>query len=204
MTTSRNGEFFWEPSNHLLGNATPYADHLVRFVRAARCNLLATPNTIAIWTGQEKPHCTCGKRENANITLRHILNDCDYHARAYMKRHNGIMQVIWDLISETTNIEVIAEDSTTNAGLNLKPDLVVKTQEQIIIIDTTCPYGGSLLRQDEDEEVRRQGRSLEKTFQAKYTKVHTIERNPQRKIWRSDWNPTHRSQRIGSSIQAGR
>ena len=159
-----------KPSNHLLGNATPYADHLVRFVTAARCNLLATPNNIAIWTGQEKPHCTCGKRENAHITLRHILNDCGYHTRAYMKRHNGIMQIIRDLITETTDVEIIAEDSTTDTGSNLKPDLVVKTQEQIIIIDATCPYGGSLLGQNENEEVRRQGRSLEKAFEAKIAK----------------------------------
>lgn len=159
-----------KPSNHLLGNATPYADHLVRFVTAARCNLLATPNNIAIWTGQEKPYCTCGKRENAHITLRHILNDCGYHTRAYMRRHNGIMQIIRDLVSETADVEIIAEDSTTDTGSNLKPDLVIKTQDQIVIIDATCPYGGSLLTQNENEEVRRQGLSLKKAFEAKITK----------------------------------
>ena len=87
-----------------------------------------------------------------------------------MKRHNGIMQIIRDLITETTDVEIIAEDSTTDTGSNLKPDLVVKTQEQIIIIDATCPYGGSLLGQNENEEVRRQGRSLEKAFEAKIAK----------------------------------
>lgn len=133
-----------KPSNSMVANACPYAHNIVKFATAARCNLLAAPNNIAIWTGKEPPTCTCGKRENAKITLKHILNDCGFHTAPYMRRHDAAMQVISKLALEYEEAEILAKDSTPEGGDNMRPDLVVKTLNSIIIIDATCAYGGSL------------------------------------------------------------
>ena len=157
-------------SNGMMANRTPHPDNMARFVMAGRCDLLPTPNNIATWTGQEKPICTCGKREHAQITLRHILNDCGFHTRQYMERHNRIMQLIRDVVTNEDDTEILAEDSTIGEGSRLKPDLAIKSPKHIIIIDATCPYGGSILQQDEEGHLIKRGRILEKAFKDKIDK----------------------------------
>ena len=166
-----------KPSNAVVANACPYSDNIVKFVTAARCNLLATPNNIAIWTHQEPPICTCGKRENAKITLKHILNDCGFHTALYMRRHDAVMQVIRELVLENEETEILAEDNTPEGGGNMRPDLVVKTQNRIIIIDATCPYGGSLFPRENHNEDRNARSSLRKAFQTKMTKYTPLKQS---------------------------
>ena len=162
-------------SNYAVANSTPYPDNLAKFMIVGRCNLLATPNNIAIWTGGEKPICSCGKRENALITLKHILNDCGFYTGLYMKRHNRIMQMVRELIIEEQEVEILAEDSTTDTDLRLKPDLVIKHQGQITIIDATCPYGGSITQQTEEGQLIKIGRSMERAFHLKLEKYRPLQ-----------------------------
>ena len=163
-------------SNSAMAQGTPIADNITRFMIAGRCDLLPTPNNIATWTGGEKPTCTCGKRENAQITLKHILNDCGFYVSLYMERHNRVMEVIRDVIANRDEVEILAEDSQVDVGLRLKPDLVIRNSEQIVIVDATCSYGGSILQHTEGGQLIKRGRNLEKAFAQKIEKYEPLKR----------------------------
>ena len=163
-------------SNSTMSQGTPMADNITRFMIAGRCDLLPTPNNIATWTGAEKPMCTCGKREHAPITLKHILNDCGYYVSLYMERHNRVMEVIREVITNRDDVEILAEDSQADVELRLKPDLVIRNPEHIVIVDATCPYGGSILQQTEEGQLIKRGRNLEKAFALKMEKYEPLRR----------------------------
>ncbi|KAL1476219.1 hypothetical protein MTO96_036674 [Rhipicephalus appendiculatus] len=122
-------------SSHFMrtGAYTHFADW--RFVHRARLNLLPL-NGARMWGPPDRDQrCrTCGYQRE---TLPHVLCHCMSRSPAYTARHNAIV----------ARVRAAAEASYTVAFENrpvgdtpLRPDLVLVSGEEALVIDVTCPF----------------------------------------------------------------
>ncbi|KAL1475347.1 hypothetical protein MTO96_037363 [Rhipicephalus appendiculatus] len=122
-------------SSHFMrtGTYTHFADW--RFVHQARLNLLPL-NGARMWgpPDRNQRYRTCGYPRE---TLPHVLCHCMSRSSAYTARHNAIV----------ARVRAAAESSFTAAFENcpvgdtpLRPDLVLVSGEEALVIDVACPF----------------------------------------------------------------
>ena len=153
-------------SNFMVKGTKPYTNGLVRFMIAARNNLLPTPANIERWQERDHQPCQCGCKGCEVHTLSHILNSCGYNRAEIIARHDKIVSITRELIAKTIrNAELLADNSNVlETDRPEKPDLVINSERRILIIDITCPYGGTSHTQ----------RSLENAHNQKITKYEDL------------------------------
>lgn len=87
----------------------------------------------------------CGLRPE---TLSHVLNGCHMQKACVIRRHNEVGTVVTDKYAEVHPAATIIKEPTFRTADNrlLKPDLVIKNQERVFIVDFTVRYenGNSL------------------------------------------------------------
>lgn len=82
------------------------------------------------------PICrACGK---ADETLGHILGQCCTTKAARIKRHNEIIDLIKDRLSQGNSIMI--EFTVTVGSERFKPDLVIWNENRVIVLDVTVRY----------------------------------------------------------------
>ena len=170
LTCDRLTEAINNPeSNYMIHGARPFSDALVRFMVAGRLNRLPTRHNIEKW--YQKPHtpCSCGGKGAEHQTLAHLLNSCNYQRGKIIERHDKIIQILKEIIAE--KIPGAALDGENQVyrevdGPN-KPDLVITTDDQILILDATCPYGGT----------QHGSRAVQSAFEKKITKYSGLKKH---------------------------
>ncbi|KDR21437.1 Retrovirus-related Pol polyprotein from type-1 retrotransposable element R2 [Zootermopsis nevadensis] len=80
----------------------------------------------------------CGARKE---TLAHILGECIHTKAAVIRRHTEIRDLIMDkIMSNDKTAEVTKEPELQSEKGKLKPDLVVKNQSGVFVVDVTVRY----------------------------------------------------------------
>lgn len=109
-----------------------------RFIHRARLNLVPL-NAAIRWNPTSNKSCRrCGHPEE---TLPHVLNHCMRYSQAYLKRHNTIVERI--KVAAKSRFEVIGEDNVVDSS-GLRPDLVIRRNRDVFIVDVTCPFDNRL------------------------------------------------------------
>jgi len=117
------------------GRFVSFADW--RFIHKARLNLLPVNGAIRGRPNIDKRCRRCGRHDE---TLPHVLNHCMRHSNTMQKRHNAIVERLKNTAS-FMNWEVLSENQTVPGTTdNLRPDLVIKKDDQVLVIDVTCPF----------------------------------------------------------------
>lgn len=138
-------------SSHFFGDGafTKFKDW--RFVHRARLSLVplnAYTKPSRQNRGEIDRRCRrCGDYE----TLSHVLDHCMVRSTLYRKRHNVIVDSIKKAASDRWAI--VGENSVVGTE-NLKPDLVVRKRNEIIIIDVTVPFENGLYAFDKARNLK--------------------------------------------------
>lgn len=122
-------------SSHFLrtGAFTQFSDW--RFIHRARLNLLPL-NGARMWGPADRDQrCrTCGY---ARETLPHVLCHCMARSAAYTARHNAI---VTRLRAAATPSFTVAFENRPVGDTPLRPDLVLVSGEEALVIDVACPF----------------------------------------------------------------
>ena len=104
-----------------------------RFIHRARLNVLPL-NANKSKFSYADPTCRhCYHPE----TLPHVICHCRPHMTQTRDRHNKIVNRI---VKAVRFGEICTDRAILESGLRLRPDIVVKDQNNILIIDVTCPF----------------------------------------------------------------
>ncbi|GBO25818.1 Retrovirus-related Pol polyprotein from type-1 retrotransposable element R2, partial [Araneus ventricosus] len=127
-------------SSHFLLNGQYLRFSEYRFIHRARLNLL--PLNGLPW--KETTDKKCRRCSKADLeTLAHVLNHCEPHSRAWQLRHNGIQDRIV-VAARNSSVEILSVNKKVTKELNLRPDIVLKLNGKIFIVDVTCPFENRL------------------------------------------------------------
>ena len=122
------------------------SDNLVQFWYRASNNVLPCNYTLSLWDANKNPTCSLDGYHLENMS--HVLNGCRQFSKNYSKRQDRVVEKLAEeLTTSCTEIYVNKLFSTTfpefkedQYAASLKPDIVIKTGNNILIIDVACPY----------------------------------------------------------------
>ena len=100
----------------------------------------------------------CRKCKTQLETLGHILGQCIHTKADRINRHNEILNLIINKISPLKSTAAVAQEPSlrTPEGTRLKPDLVVKNQEGVLVVDVTVRHeDGDGIRQGFDSKIAK-------------------------------------------------
>ncbi|GBL72532.1 Retrovirus-related Pol polyprotein from type-1 retrotransposable element R2 [Araneus ventricosus] len=123
-------------SSHFIGNGlyTRFSEY--RFIHRARLNLL--PLNGLPW--KEGANKRCRRCDKADLeTLPHVINHCEAHSRAWQLRHDNIQNRVLNA-AQNSSAEIIAVNKKIVKSINLRPDIVLKLDNVIYLVDITCPF----------------------------------------------------------------
>ncbi|GBM65969.1 hypothetical protein AVEN_152182-2 [Araneus ventricosus] len=127
-------------SSHFNANGlyTRFSEY--RFIHRARLNLLPL-NGLPWKEGTNKGCRRCNKADLE--TLPHVLNHCEAQSRAWQLRHDGVQNRIL-AAAENSSAEIISVNKKVAKSVNLRPDIVLKLDNKIYLVDITCPFENRL------------------------------------------------------------
>ena len=104
-----------------------------RFIHRARLNCLPLNAVKSRWsnTSRRCRHCA------ADETLPHTICHCHTNMVQIRNRHNRIVD---RLVNATRFGEVLSDRTISTSNLNLRPDIVIKEDNKVTIIDVCCPF----------------------------------------------------------------
>ncbi|GBL64271.1 hypothetical protein AVEN_269516-1 [Araneus ventricosus] len=114
------------------GEYTRFSDW--RFIFKARAGLL--PLNGAPWKEGDKGCRRCSKADLE--TLAHVLNHCEGRSRCWQLRHDGIQNRVVHTAQHSA-AQILSINKQV-PGTNLRPDIIMKIDDVIHIIDITCPF----------------------------------------------------------------
>lgn len=117
-----------------------------------RTNTYPTRATIKRAHKEQDPTCrTCGETEE---TLGHILGQCRSTKDKRINRHNEIVRLIQKRLAKN-NIVMIEPTIQVN-GDRYKPDLVIKNETRVLVLDVTVRYeNGNYLAEAAKEKANK-------------------------------------------------
>lgn len=136
-----------------IGNSWLFSPSLLkpcRYITALQMRTNTCPNRVALNRAVPQPDLFCRQCRTKLETLGHILGDCTATKRRRIRRHDEISDLIVDRLRKQGNQVAIINEPRLQHPLagNLKPDLVVKYQERVVVVDVTVRHedGDSLAR----------------------------------------------------------
>ncbi|GBN69625.1 Retrovirus-related Pol polyprotein from type-2 retrotransposable element R2DM [Araneus ventricosus] len=123
-------------SSHFIGNGiyTRFSEY--RFIHRARLNLL--PLNGLPW--KEGTNKRCRRCDKADLeTLPHVINHCEAHSTAWQLRHDNIQNRVLNA-AQNSSAEIISVNKKIVKSINLRPDIVMKLDNIIYLVDITCPF----------------------------------------------------------------
>ena len=120
-------------------------DNLVQFWYRARHNVLPCKYTLSRWYANKNPTCSL---DGYNLeSMSHVLSGCKKFGNNYSKRHDRVVEKSSEELTSDTEIYVNKLFSTTfrefkenQYAATWKPDIAIKTGNNILIINVACPY----------------------------------------------------------------
>lgn len=138
-------------SSHFLrtGAFTRFSDW--RFIHRARLNLLPLKGARMWGPADRDQRCrTCSYTRE---TLPHVLCHCMTRSAAYTARHNTIVACLRAAASSQLTV---AYENRRIGDTALRPDLVVVSGEEALIIDVACPFDNTpRIHQRQEREARQ-------------------------------------------------
>ncbi|GBM27409.1 hypothetical protein AVEN_250436-1 [Araneus ventricosus] len=111
-----------------------------RFIHRAHLNLLP-PNGLP-W--KEGPNKGCRRCNKADLeTLPQVIDHCEAHSRGWQLRHDGIQNTVLEA-AKNSPAEIISVNKNIVKSINLRPDIVMKLDNKIFIVDITRPFENRL------------------------------------------------------------
>ena len=132
-------------SQDIFKNPT-WSDSLVPFWYKMKHNVAACNYTLSIWYPAISPICSLDNYRLESMT--HLLNGCKEFKDNYSKRHDKIVGKVaeelkhfWPFVSTNKTIGSALEELPLKDHLKiLRPDIVLRNHEKIVLIDVACPY----------------------------------------------------------------
>ncbi|GBN45605.1 hypothetical protein AVEN_250960-1 [Araneus ventricosus] len=106
---------------------------------------------------KDGPVKRCRRCTKANLeTLPHVINHCEVHSRAWQLRHDGIQNRLVHA-AENSSAEILPVNQKIVKEYNLRPDIVLKIDGKIFILDVVCPFENRLdsFEKAKDEKRRK-------------------------------------------------
>lgn len=134
--------------------ATPELLKGSRYIDAIRLRTNTFGTRVVLSRTRPNIDTSCRRCHQAAETLGHILGQCIHTKTARMKRHNDIRDFIANKISKTRTTFV--EPTINEFGELKKPDIVIKNDEKLQVIDITVRYEkGNYLKEAAREKVEK-------------------------------------------------
>lgn len=109
-----------------------------RFINALRLRTNTFGARTVLARADNKIHMTCRKCRAQPETLGYVLGLCQYTKSLRIKRHDEAKSILADNLKKGNEVFV---EPTLRVGSNLfKPDLVVKDEERVLVVDVTVRY----------------------------------------------------------------
>lgn len=137
-----------------------------RYLTALKMRTNSCPNRAALSrAGRQNADIECRRCKAQIETLGHILGQCRATKPARISRHNQIRDVLKAEIQKRGPTVEVAEEPRIALvhppGGNLQPDLVVKSQERVFVVDVTVRHeDGDGLARGHQDKIRKYGRLL--------------------------------------------
>jgi hypothetical protein len=111
-----------------------------RFIDALRLRTNTFGTRTVLARADKNIDVMCRRCRAQPETLGHILGLCQYTKGLRIKRHDEAKLIIADTLQQNKKNEVFVEP-TLKVGSDLyKPDLVVKNEERVLVVDVTVRY----------------------------------------------------------------
>lgn len=104
-----------------------------RFIHRARLNLLPLNANKSLFSRTDPTCRHCNHPE----TLPHVVCHCRPQMTQIRDRHNKIVDRITNAVRFG---EIRTDRAVKESGLRLRPDIVVKEENEVLIVDVTCPF----------------------------------------------------------------
>lgn len=110
-----------------------------------------------------QPDLRCRQCESQLETLGHILGQCQATKPQRIRRHNEIRDFVVEEVTKRGNEVAVTKEPTVRlpSGGNLKPDLVIQSQERVFVVDVTVRHeDGDYLAQGRLDKLNKYSRLL--------------------------------------------
>lgn len=172
-------EFSMRVSNAWLQNHTLLKHSRIADAIKMRTNTYPTRMCIKRFAHKSNPlfDTNCRKCSKPHETMGHILGECLSTKAKRIKRHDEIKELLAQRLGQENQVYV--EHSFVANGERLRPDLVVKTNEnEALIVDVTVRFEkGNYLREAAKEKVEKYkkiSKEVKKTLSVRKVKVIPI------------------------------
>lgn len=120
-------------------------------ITALKLRTYTAGNSVALNRASPQEDINCIKCHNLLETLGHILGQCVVNKKDRIRRHDEILEFIFNKMS-TDKQNTLTKELTILGpkGTNLKPDLIAKCQERVFMVDVTVE---DKLRRHDDNNV---------------------------------------------------
>jgi hypothetical protein len=123
-----------------------------KYITAIKMRANVTADKASLARAKIRQDIECRKCHIQKETLGHILGQCVYTKKERINRHDEIKDFILQKITEEDTDAVVTREPTLHSpGMVLKPDLVVKNQKGVFVVDVTVRH--------EDGDYLEMGRS---------------------------------------------
>lgn len=136
-----------------IANAWLYSPSLLkpcRYITALKMRTNTCPTRVALNRAGPQPDLKCRQCHARLETLGHILGECTATKAQRIRRHDEICDLIMEEVTKQGRQVAVVDEPTVRDPQqgNLKPDLVVKSQEGVRVVDVTVRHedGDSLAR----------------------------------------------------------
>lgn len=113
-----------------------------RYITALKMRTNTCQNRVALNRAAPQPDLQCRQCKSRLETLGHILGECTSTKLRRIRRHDEISELVMQkLTKQRQRVAIVDEPMIRHpqAG-NLKPDLVVKSQEGVYVVDVTVRH----------------------------------------------------------------
>lgn len=124
-----------------------------RFITALKMRTNTTANKVVLHRAKATADTTCRKCKSQPETLAHILGQCLINKAERIRRHDEIKDLVMNETMKRDPEATVTKEATIQSpsGGNLKPDLIVRNQKGVFVVDITVRH--------EDNDYLAQGRN---------------------------------------------
>jgi len=143
-----------------------------RFITALQLRTNTAGNKTSLNRAIPQADLNCRKCGAGRETLAHILGQCTHTKATRIRRHNEIKDFIEKAVLERDRTAIVSKEPlmALAEGGSLKPDLVIRNQAGVFVVDVTVRHedGDCFLKakQEKEEKYKRLLPMLQQQFKA--------------------------------------
>jgi hypothetical protein len=128
-----------------------------RHITALKMRANVAADKVSLSRAKMREDITCRKCRVQNETLGHIIGQCASTKKERIERHDEIKDYILNRIVENDKEAAVTREPTllSPEGRALQPDLVVKNQEGVFVVDTVRHEDGGNLQMGRRSKIKK-------------------------------------------------